>query len=69
MRGAERRSPAWSTIRRLLHHRLFLLGCALFGIILLAAILAPLIAPVDPNKLSMRARFQPPGARPYLRHR
>jgi peptide/nickel transport system permease protein len=44
----------------LLHHRLFLLGLVLFGIILLAAILAPWIAPVDPNKLAMRFRFRPP---------
>ncbi len=47
-------------LRRLLHHRLFLLGAALFGIILMAALLAPLIAQVDPNKLSMRNKFQPP---------
>ncbi len=49
-------------MRRLLHHRLFLLGCGLFGIILVAAILAPVITSVSPNKLSMRARFHPPGA-------
>ena len=50
------------TIRRLLHHRLFVLGALLFGAILIVAILAPWIAPLDPNKLSMRNKFQPPSA-------
>lgn len=39
-----------------------MLGCVLFGIILVVAILAPIIAPVDPNKLAMRYKFQPPSA-------
>jgi peptide/nickel transport system permease protein len=52
--------PAVVLLRRLLHHRLFVLGCALFGIVLVIAILAPLIAPTDPNKLAMRFRFRPP---------
>jgi peptide/nickel transport system permease protein len=51
-----------ATVRRLLHHRLFVSGCVLFGIILAVAVLAPVIAPSDPNKLSMRFKFQPPGA-------
>ena len=50
----------WGTFRRLLHHRLFVLGCVLFGVILLVALLAPVIAPVDPNKLSMRNKFHAP---------
>ena len=57
----ERRWPAFATLQRLLHHRLFVLGCVLFGIVLLVAVLAPVIAPVDPNKLSMRMKFRPPG--------
>ena len=32
----------------------------LFGIVALAAILAPWIAPVDPNRLAMRFKFLPP---------
>jgi peptide/nickel transport system permease protein len=55
-------SPTWTTIKRLLHHRLFVVGLALFAVVALAAILAPWIAPIDPNKLAMRARFQPPSA-------
>jgi peptide/nickel transport system permease protein len=54
--------PAWITLRRLLHHRLFVLGLALFAIVAIAALLAPWIAPVDPNKLAMRYKFRPPGA-------
>ena len=54
--------PAWATLRRLLHHRLFITGLVLFGIVALAALLAPWIAPVDPNRLAMRFRFLPPSA-------
>ena len=52
--------PAWLTLRRLLHHRLFVTGLALFGIVVVAAVLAPWIAPIDPNRLAMRAKFLPP---------
>jgi peptide/nickel transport system permease protein len=54
------RSPLRDTLSRLLHHRLFMLGAVLFGIILLVAITAPWIAPLDPNKLAMRSKFRPP---------
>lgn len=59
---ARRQSPARATLRRLLRHRLFVTGLVLFGVILLAAILAPLIAPTDPNRLAMRFKFLPPSA-------
>jgi peptide/nickel transport system permease protein len=49
------------TVSRLLHHRLFVLGCLLFGVVVAVAILAPIIAPTDPNRLAMRFRFRPPG--------
>jgi len=55
-----REHPVWSTIKRLLHHRLFVLGLILFAIVAIAALLAPWIAPTDPNKLAMRFRFRPP---------
>ena len=55
------RSARWDTLRRLLRHRSFQTGLILFSIIVIAAIFAPLIAPLDPNKLAMRARFKPPG--------
>jgi peptide/nickel transport system permease protein len=57
-----RQHPAWTAIWRLSHHRLFVLGFILFAIIAVAAILAPWIAPVNPNKLSMRFKFRPPGS-------
>jgi peptide/nickel transport system permease protein len=55
-----RHHPAWATLRRLLLHRLFVTGLVLFGIVVLAAVLAPWIAPVDPDRLAMRFRFLPP---------
>lgn len=61
-----RRHPAALAAQRLLHHRLFMSGLVLFGIIALAALLAPVIAPGDPNKLNMSETFQPPSwAHPF----
>jgi peptide/nickel transport system permease protein len=57
--GAPRRM-GMATLRRLLRNRMFVLGLVLFGIVLLAAALAPWIAPLDPNKLAMRSKFRPP---------
>lgn len=57
-----REHPARATIRRLLHHRLFVTGLILFGIIAVIAIAAPFITDVDPNRLSMRNRFKAPNA-------
>ena len=45
---------------RLLHHRSFLLGAALFVVVVLAAVLAPLMIQADPNRMVMRARFHDP---------
>ncbi|MBV9783907.1 MAG: ABC transporter permease [Acidisphaera sp.] len=56
------RSPAAETLGRLLHHRLFVSGLVLFGVILAAAVLAPVIAPADPTRIAMRQKFLPPGA-------
>ncbi|MBV9111872.1 MAG: ABC transporter permease [Hyphomicrobiales bacterium] len=58
----QRRRPFLVTIGRLLHHRLFLTGLCLFGVIVLAAAFAPLLAPEDPNRLAMRLKFLPPSA-------
>ncbi|MBV9517250.1 MAG: ABC transporter permease [Hyphomicrobiales bacterium] len=58
----QRRHPFLVTIGRLLHHRLFLTGLCLFGVIVLAAAFAPLLAPEDPNRLAMRLKFLPPSA-------
>lgn len=60
-RGPRRRHPARAAIRRLLHHRMFLTGLGLFGIILVAGLAAPWLTNADPTKLSMRNKFLPPG--------
>ena len=57
------------TLRRLFAHRLFVLGLCLFLVVLMAAVLAPVIAPVDPNRLAMRQRFLPPGPDGPFQHR
>jgi peptide/nickel transport system permease protein len=57
---ARRRHPFWLTWARLLRHRLFVSGLVLFGIILIAAVFASYLAPIDPAKLAMRSKFLPP---------
>ena len=58
---ARRRHPFWLACGRLLRHRLFVSGLVLFGIILIAAVFAPMLAPTDPDKLAMRFKFLSPG--------
>jgi peptide/nickel transport system permease protein len=53
--------PARLTLSRLFHHRLFLTGLLLFLVIAALAVLAPWITTADPNRLSMRNKFLPPG--------
>ena len=53
--------PARATLRRLFHHRLFVTGLVLFGIIAFMAAAAPWITDVNPNRLAMRNKFLPPG--------
>ncbi len=57
-----REHPLRATLRRLFRHRLFVTGLCLFGIIALAAALAPVITDVSPTKLAMRFKFRPPGS-------
>lgn len=49
------------TLRRLFRHRLFLIGLALFGAMLVLAVGAELIAPLAPERMQFRMRFRPPG--------
>lgn len=56
-----RRHPGWATLRRLFRHRLFVTGLVLFGIIAFMAAAAPWITDANPNRLSMRNKFLPPG--------
>lgn len=60
-REAPRRHPGLVTLGLLFRHRLFVMGLCLFGIIVLAGALAPVITSVDPTKLAMRFKFRPPG--------
>ncbi|WP_235913917.1 ABC transporter permease [Teichococcus coralli] len=53
--------PFWMTLRRLFRHRLFVTGLILFGIIAFMAAAAPWITDINPNRLSMRNKFLPPG--------
>lgn len=52
-----RRRPV---LLRLLRHKAFLIGLALFGSIALIAILADVIATSDPARMAIRNRFKPP---------
>jgi peptide/nickel transport system permease protein len=54
------------TLRRLLHHRTGLLGGGLVLAITLAAVLAPLAAPHDPDQVNLLLRTKPPGTPGYL---
>ncbi|MCR8726102.1 ABC transporter permease [Frigidibacter sp. ROC022] len=47
-------------LRTLAERRSVLIAMLVFGLILAAAILAPLIAPADPAKMAVRARLSPP---------
>ena len=57
--AGRRRFP---TLRRLLRHRLFLVGAFLFAVVLAAAVLADLLIQVDPNRISVRNKLKPPGS-------
>lgn len=54
------RSPGREVIRRFMRHRLAMLGLAVFLIITLMAVFAPLVTQYSPNQIDLRARSQPP---------
>lgn len=58
-----RRSGRWTWLGR---HWTLALSAAFLAIVLLLAVLAPLIAPYDPNKVSMREMLQTPSAAHWL---
>jgi peptide/nickel transport system permease protein len=62
----QRSNRARVFMSRLLASRAFVVGAFLFGAMLLVAILAPLLAQVDPNRLAVRVRFRPPSAEHWL---
>ena len=52
----------YGTLRRLLRHRSFLIGFTIVALLAILAVLAPLIAPIDPSAMRVRLRFRPPQA-------
>src|ERR1700684_3990271 len=57
----ERRlSPTVLTLRRLLHHRLFMTGFVVFVFVLVVALLRPWITSADPDKLALCYPFLTP---------
>jgi peptide/nickel transport system permease protein len=66
LEGAERdgagrgRNPAWKTWRRLRRHRLFMTGLILFGLVVVIALAAGLLAPHSPNQNNFRYRLGAP---------
>ncbi len=57
-----RATPFWrtTTFRRLVRHRSFMIGLAMFAFVVALAVLAWWIAPNDPNRTAIRMRFKPP---------
>ncbi|WP_205857762.1 ABC transporter permease [Phytoactinopolyspora endophytica] len=55
-------SPRWLTVRRFLRHRLAMCSIAFIGVLAVLAILAPIIAPHDPNSISTSAVRAAPSA-------
>jgi peptide/nickel transport system permease protein len=53
-------SPWQRTWRQLRKHRLAMFGLGVLTVFILAAILAPLITPYDPDKVNLLQRLQPP---------
>ena len=49
------------TLRRLLRHKLFVIGSLLFGAVLFGAVFADWLITADPNAISFRNKFKPPG--------
>ena len=49
-------------LRRLARHRSFRVGAVLMLALVLVAVCAPLLTPLDPTQMRMRLRFRPPSA-------
>src|SRR5262249_6060052 len=61
--GESRRHRAWQRFRR---HRLAIAGCAVLGVVILLAISAPIVAPIDPNRIDLRSASQAPSREHWL---
>ena len=60
--AAERLAPRrrLRVLRKLAHHRSFMVGAAIVLLLLIAALAAPLLSPIDPMAMRVRVRFRPP---------
>ena len=58
--AVRRDSPGRRAVRRFLRHRLAVFGLAVIVLFLLAALLAPLVAPYDPTATSWSLIRKPP---------
>jgi peptide/nickel transport system permease protein len=65
-RGQARLGEAWRVLRAFLRHRLAVAGALILGLLLLAALLAPIVAPYPPTAQHLAERLQPPGAQHWL---
>ncbi|WP_427026538.1 ABC transporter permease (plasmid) [Aureimonas ureilytica] len=55
-------APRLASLRRLARNKAILVGLVILGLVVLAALFAPLIAPYAPNKLSIVNKLKPPSA-------
>ena len=53
-------APRLASLRRLARNKAILVGLVILGLVVLAALFAPLIAPYAPNKLSIVNKLKPP---------
>lgn len=59
-------TPSLLFLRRLIRRRVVLFGVLILAVMILAALLAPWIAPYDPNKIAVMQRLKPPSAVNWL---
>jgi peptide/nickel transport system permease protein len=52
----------YPVVRRLLRHKAFVVGAALFSVIAFVAVFAEFITSADPNRMAIRFRFRPPSS-------
>jgi ABC-type dipeptide/oligopeptide/nickel transport system permease subunit len=64
--SADTRSPGGDSWRRLRRDHAAMLGAACLLVLVLGAVAAPLVAPYEPTKVTMRERLQTPSARHLL---
>jgi len=59
-------SPAKKAWQRFRRHKLAMIGVVLFGIIFILSAFAPVFERYDPDKLNLKAKFQPPSVEHFF---